>query len=104
MLTVKEKALAKIQAKSPFWWAAQKTLPQPTILLKSLKQHEIKFHELKNTVQREGKTYHPESSYVIPLEQTKHATDSSVISVNKVALKTVCFMMFPLGHFLTHST
>ena len=40
---------------------------------KILKQHEIKFHELKNTVKKEGKTYHPESSYVIQLEQKKHA-------------------------------
>jgi len=45
-----------------------------------LKQHEIKFHQLKNKVQRDGKTYNPESSYIIPLEQTKHQLIQSLFS------------------------
>jgi hypothetical protein len=41
-------------------------------LAKTLKRHHIKFHQLKNEVVRNGKKYSPETSYIIPLEQTKH--------------------------------
>ena len=60
-------------SKSLFWWASPKDPATAYHFAKILKQHEIKFHELKNTVKKEGKIYHPESSYVIPLEQKKHA-------------------------------
>lgn len=38
----------------------------------TLKRHNIDFHKLKKEVVRDGKKYTPETSYIIPLEQTKH--------------------------------
>ena len=38
----------------------------------TLKRHNIDFHELKKEVVRDGEKYTPKTSYIIPLEQTKH--------------------------------
>jgi len=45
-----------------------------------LARHEIKFHELKNKVTKGGKTYLPETSYIIPLEQKKHQLIKAMFS------------------------
>lgn len=39
---------------------------------KMLKRHDIKLHKLAGRLKRNGKQYHSENSYVIPLEQKKH--------------------------------
>ena len=46
----------------------------------TLKRHQIKIHHLKETLTREGKTYFPESSFVIPLQQKKYQVIQAMFS------------------------
>src|SRR6056300_326695 len=48
-----------------------------------LQRHQIQIHQLQNTVKREGKTYAPKSSYVIPLEQKKQPLIQALFSKQK---------------------
>ncbi len=45
-----------------------------------LERHDIEFHKLKESTTRGGKSYNPESSYVIPMEQKKHQLVKAMFS------------------------
>lgn len=47
---------------------------------KMLRRHQIKIHQLNGTINRNGKQYETENSYVIPLEQKKHQLIKAMFS------------------------
>ncbi len=47
---------------------------------KMLRRHQIKIHQLNGTINRNGKQYETENSYVIPFEQKKHQLIKAMFS------------------------
>jgi hypothetical protein len=73
----------------------------------TLKRHEIKVHQLKETLVRDGKTYSPESSIVIPLEQKKYQVIQAMFSKQATFKDSLFYDIsawtFPYAFNLNHS-
>ena len=72
----------------------------------TLKQHDITIHQLKKTISRNGKTYTPETSFVIPLEQKKYSVIQAMFSKQKTFKDSLFYDIsawtFPYAFNLNH--
>jgi hypothetical protein len=76
-------------------------------LASTLERHQIKFHKLKNEVVSNGKKYSPETSYIIPLEQTKHQLIRAMFTTQSTFRDSLFYDIsawtFPYAFNLDHS-
>lgn len=74
---------------------------------KMLERHEIKVHQLKESLTRNGIHYTPENSYVIPLEQKKHQLIQAMFSKQSTFRDSLFYDIsawtFPYAFNLNHS-